>query len=165
MPSSKDNNEVSVVKHQLAVLEKTVQELYAKHGIDRVTMDKENTALAIDQYNNFKASYTLNEKEPSVLDQQPKSNTSKECQLFLDDSINGVDVLVAIGKVYMACVPTDTFHGIPLGEENVRVTITIPKLKYALLPIPTNEATIVVEDVGGFVAWPKRLIVIDTSLS
>ena len=40
-----------------------------------------------------------------------------------------------------------------------------PKLKHALLPIPTNEATIMEKVVGGFVAWPKRIIVIDTSLS
>ncbi|GMN27587.1 hypothetical protein TIFTF001_044144 [Ficus carica] len=68
----------------------------------------------------------LNEKEPGVLDQQPTPNASKECHLFFDDSINGEDVLVAIGRAYMECVPTDIVHGIPLGEENVRVTITIP---------------------------------------
>nr|GMN27576.1 hypothetical protein TIFTF001_044137 [Ficus carica]GMN27612.1 hypothetical protein TIFTF001_044141 [Ficus carica] len=95
MPSSKDNTEVSVVKRQLAALEKTVHELCAKH-------------------------------EPGVLDQQPTPNASKECHLFFDDSINGEDVLVAIGRAYMECVPTDIVHGIPLGEENVRVTITIP---------------------------------------
>ncbi|GMN46140.1 hypothetical protein TIFTF001_015332 [Ficus carica] len=39
--------------------------------------------------------------------------------------------------------------GIPLGEENVRVTITVPKLKRALLPILTNEATCIEEVVGG----------------
>ncbi|GMN64636.1 hypothetical protein TIFTF001_033718 [Ficus carica] len=65
----------------------------------------------------------------------------------------------------MDCVPTDTVHGIPLGEENVRVTITVPKLKRALLPIPTNEATCIEEAVSGFVAWPKRLVIIQTSLS
>ncbi|GMN46294.1 hypothetical protein TIFTF001_015471 [Ficus carica] len=65
----------------------------------------------------------------------------------------------------MDCVPTNTIHGIPLCEENVRVTINIPKPKHALLPISTNEATIIEEAVGGFVAWPKKLIVIETSMS
>ena len=65
----------------------------------------------------------------------------------------------------MDCVPTDTVHGIPLGEENVRVTITVPKINRALLPIPTNEATSIEEAVGGFVAWPKSLVVVQTSLS
>ncbi|GMN47146.1 hypothetical protein TIFTF001_016341 [Ficus carica] len=92
-------------------------------------------------------------------------NASKECQLFLDDSINGGNVLIAIGRAYMECVPINTVQGIPLGEENVRVTITILKLKHVLLPIPTNEATIVEEAVSKFVVWPKRLIIIDTSLS
>ena len=43
--------------------------------------------------------------------------------------------------------------------------ITVLKLKHALLLIPTNEATIVEEAVGGFVDLLKRLIVIDLSLS
>ncbi|GMN64973.1 hypothetical protein TIFTF001_034041 [Ficus carica] len=152
MSSSKDNTEVSVVKYQLVALEKTIQELCAKHGIDRETMAEENTAPTVDQHNSFKASCTLNEKEPGVSDQQPTLSASKECRLFLNDSINGRDVLVAIGRAYMECVPTDTVHGILLGEENVRVTITILKLKHALLPIPTNKVTIVKEAVGGFVA-------------
>ena len=92
-------------------------------------------------------------------------NESKECQLFLTDFINGGEVLVALGRAYMDCVPTDTVHGIPLGAGNVRVTISVPKLKRALLPIPTNEATYIEEAVGGFVAWPKKLVVLQSSLS
>ncbi|GMN65111.1 hypothetical protein TIFTF001_034185 [Ficus carica] len=80
MQSSRVNAEVSAVKEQLAVLERTIQELCAKHATP---------------------------------------NASKECQLFLDDTINGGDVLVAIGRAYIDYVLTDTVHGIPLGEENV----------------------------------------------
>ena len=65
----------------------------------------------------------------------------------------------------MDCVPTDTVHGIPLGEGNVRVTISVPKFKHALLPVPTHEATYVEEAVGGFVAWPKKLVMLQSSLS
>ncbi|GMN42721.1 hypothetical protein TIFTF001_011937 [Ficus carica] len=133
MQISKDNTKVSVVKCQLAALEKTVQELCAKHGIDRKTKADENTAPTVDNHNSFMANCTLNEKEPRV--------------------------------VYMECVLTDIVLGISLGEENMRVTITVPKLKHALLPISTNEATIMEEDVSGFVAWLKRLFVIDMSLS
>ena len=68
IPSSKDNTEVSVVKRQLVALGKTVQEICGKHSIDRETMDEKNTALTINQHNSFKTSYTLNEKEPGVLD-------------------------------------------------------------------------------------------------
>ncbi|GMN67788.1 hypothetical protein TIFTF001_036841 [Ficus carica] len=128
-------------------------------------MAEVTTTPTVDQHNSFKASFTLNEKEAGPLDPQPMPNASKECQLFLTDLVNGGDVLVAISRVYMDCVPTDIVHGIPLGEDNVRVTITVPKLKRALLPIPTNEATCIEEAVGGFVAWPKKLVVVQTSLS
>ncbi|GMN48625.1 hypothetical protein TIFTF001_017786 [Ficus carica] len=98
-----------------------ILELCAKNGIDRETMDEENTAPTVDQHNSFKASCTLNEKELGVSDQQPTPNV---------------------------------IHGIPLGEENVRVTVTVPKLKHALLSILTNETTIVEEAISGFAAWP-----------
>ncbi|GMN45012.1 hypothetical protein TIFTF001_014204 [Ficus carica] len=135
------------------------------HGINRETMAEEATAPTVDQHNSFKASCTLNEKEADTSDQPPMPNASKECQRFLTDLINGGNVLVAIGRAYMDCVLTDTVHGIPLGEGNVRVTISVPKLKRALLPIPTNEAIYIEEAVGGFVAWPKNLVVFQTSLS
>ncbi|GMN30380.1 hypothetical protein TIFTF001_041450 [Ficus carica] len=82
-------------------------------------MAEENTTPIADQHNSFKASCTHNEKEPGVSDLQPTPNKSKECQLFLDDTINGGDVLVAIARAYMGCVQTDIVHGIPFGEENV----------------------------------------------
>ena len=45
------------------------------------------------------------------------------------------------------------------------MTISVPKLKRALLPIPTSEATYIEEVVGGFVDWPKKLVVLQISLS
>ncbi|GMN69955.1 hypothetical protein TIFTF001_038999 [Ficus carica] len=161
----RENPEVSFMKRQLAALERTVQELCAKHGINRETMAEEAAPETVDQHNSFKVSYTLNEKDADAPDPQPMPNESKECQLFLTDFINGGEVLVALGRAYMDCVPTDTVHGIPLGVGNVRVTISVPKLKRALLPIPTNEATYIEEVVRGFVAWPKKLVVIQSSLS
>ncbi|GMN62752.1 hypothetical protein TIFTF001_031835 [Ficus carica] len=162
---SRENAEVSDMKRQLAALERTVQELCAKHGINRETMAEKATIPTVDQHNSFKASCTVNEKEAGSSNPKPMPNASKECQLFLPNLVNGGDVLVAIGRAYMDGVPTNTVHGIPLGEENVRVTITVPKLKRALLPVPTNEATCIEEAVGGFVAWPKRLVVVQTSFS
>ncbi|GMN45080.1 hypothetical protein TIFTF001_014272 [Ficus carica] len=161
----RENPEVSFMKRQLAALERTVQELCAKHGINRETMAEEAAPETVDQHNSFKASCTLNEKDTDAPDPQPMPNESKECQLFQTDFINGGEVLVALGRAYMDCVPTDTVHGIPLGVGNVRVTISVPKLKRALLPIQTNEATYIEEAVGGFVAWPKKLVVIQSSLS
>ncbi|GMN42749.1 hypothetical protein TIFTF001_011962 [Ficus carica] len=156
---------VSDMKRQLAALERTVQELCAKHGINQETMAEETNAPTVYQHNSFKTSCTITEKEAGPSDPKPMPNASKECQLFIPDLVNGGDVLAAIGRAYMDCVPTDTVHGIPLGEENVRVTITVPKLNRALLPIPTNEATSIEEVVSGFVAWPKILVIVQTSLS
>ncbi|GMN20988.1 hypothetical protein TIFTF001_043214 [Ficus carica] len=116
--SSRKNAEVSDMKRQLAALERTVQELCVKHGINRETMAEETTAPTVDQHNSFKASCTLNEKEARPSDPHPMSNASQECQLFLTDLVNGGDVLIAIGRAYKDCVPTDTVHGISLGEEN-----------------------------------------------
>ncbi|GMN51397.1 hypothetical protein TIFTF001_020547 [Ficus carica] len=107
---------VSDMKRQLAALERTVQELCAKHGINRETMAEETTAPTVDQHNSCRASCTLNEKKAGPSDLKPIPNASKECQPFLPNLVNGGDVLVAIGKAYMDCVPTDTVHGIPLDS-------------------------------------------------
>ncbi|GMN69464.1 hypothetical protein TIFTF001_038516 [Ficus carica] len=122
--SSRENVEVSAVKRQLAALERTVQELCAKYGINRKTMAEENTASTVDQHNSFKASCTQNEKEPGPSDPQPTPNARRTWAMF-----------------------QPTVREIPLGEKNVRLTINVPKLKHALLPIPTNEATIIEEAV------------------
>ncbi|GMN57666.1 hypothetical protein TIFTF001_026774 [Ficus carica] len=113
----RENPEVSFMKRQLAALERTVQELCAKHGINRETMAEEATAPTVDQHKCFKASCTLNEKEADTSDLSPMPNASKECQLFLTDLINGGDVMVTIGRTYKDCVLTDTVHGIPLGTQ------------------------------------------------
>ena len=165
MHAPRENPEVSFLKRQVAALERTVQELCAKNGLNREPQTDDAAPPTAEQHNSFKVSCTLSEKEPDASDPQPTPNASKECQLFLTDFINGGEVLVAIGRAYMDCVPTDTVHGIPLGEGNVRVTITVPKLKRALLPIPTTDATYIEEAVGGFVAWPKKLVVLQSSLS
>ncbi|GMN23092.1 hypothetical protein TIFTF001_047534 [Ficus carica] len=71
---------------------------------------------------------------------------------------NNMELLVAFGRAWLESLPTDTVHGIPLGEGNVRVSINVPKLKKAALPIPTYEATTLEEAVNGFLACPKTLV-------
>ena len=163
--SSSEKAEYLDMKLKIAALERTVMELCAKHGINRETMAEEPTAPTVDQHNSFKASCTLNERGAEASDPKTMPNASKECYLFIPDVINGGDVLVADGRAYMECVPTDTIHGMPLGEDNVRVTITVPKQRTARLPIPTQEATYVEEAVGGFVAWPRRLVAVQPDLT
>ena len=63
MHVTRENPEVSFMKRQIAALERTVQELCAKHGINRETMAEEAAPPTVDQHNSFKASCTINEKE------------------------------------------------------------------------------------------------------
>ncbi|GMN68849.1 hypothetical protein TIFTF001_037903 [Ficus carica] len=51
------------------------------------------------------------------------------------------------------------------GGGNVRVSINVPKFKKSPLPIPTYDATTMEDAVNGFVAWPKRLVELDTSMN
>ncbi|GMN22527.1 hypothetical protein TIFTF001_051216 [Ficus carica] len=45
---------------------------------------------------------------------------SQECKLYIFDEVQGGQVLVAFGRAWLESLPTDTVHGIPLGEGNVR---------------------------------------------
>ncbi|GMN67078.1 hypothetical protein TIFTF001_036138 [Ficus carica] len=89
----------------------------------------------MDQHNSFKASCSVQEKQHGVSDPPTMQVDSQE------------------------------FHGIPLGEGNVQVLINVPKLKKVALPIPKYEATTVEDAVNGFVAWPKTLVELDTSMN
>ncbi|GMN75583.1 hypothetical protein TIFTF001_056707 [Ficus carica] len=90
---------------------------------------------------------------------------SQECKLYIFNEVQGGQVLIAFGRAWLESLPTDTVHGIPLGKGNVRVSINVPKLKKSPLPIPTYEATTVEDAINGFVAWPKTLVELDTSMN
>ncbi|GMN70129.1 hypothetical protein TIFTF001_039172 [Ficus carica] len=126
--------------------------------------DSENVTT-IDQYNSCKASCSIQEKQPGVADPPTMPVDSQQCKLYIFDELHGRQLLVAFGRAWLESLRTDTVHGIPLGEGNVRVLINVPKLKKAALPIPTYEATTVDEAVNGFVAWPKTLVEIDMSMN
>ena len=50
-------------------------------------------------------------------------------------------------------------HGIPLSEDNARVSITRAIQGSAKIPFPIqDEITTVEEAVGTFIAWPRDLI-------
>ena len=50
-------------------------------------------------------------------------------------------------------------HGIPLRDDNYRVAVEVAFIEGAPLPIPNDniDATLVVNVIGSFVAWPKSL--------
>ena len=64
-----------------------------------------------------------------------------------------------------ASLTTDTVHVIPLGEGNMWVSVNVPKLKKAALPIPTYEATTMEVAVNGFVPWSKTLVELNMSMN
>ncbi|GMN60108.1 hypothetical protein TIFTF001_029200 [Ficus carica] len=119
----------------------------------------------VDQHNSFKASCSAQEKQAGVAEPPTMPVDSQECKLYIFDEVQGGQLLVAFGRVWWESLPTDTVHGIPLGEGNVRVSINVPKLKKSALPIPTYDATTVEDAVNGFVAWPKSLVELDMSMN
>ncbi|KAL6175853.1 hypothetical protein ACLB2K_052491 [Fragaria x ananassa] len=81
-----------------------------------------------------------------------------ECQLTIDS----IDNIVAMGK--LICVDVDSsnhlIHGMPLGENNVRVTVVRAIVGDSLVPNPMRDEILTVDDaVGSCVAWPKELVV------
>ncbi|GMN63753.1 hypothetical protein TIFTF001_032825 [Ficus carica] len=124
-----------------------------------------NNVPTVDQHNSFMASCSAQEKQHGVSDLATMPVDSQECMLYIFDEVQGRQLLVAFGRAWLESLPTDTVHGIPLGEENVRVSINVPELKKSALPIPTYEATTVEDAVNGFVAWPKRLVEVNMSMN
>ncbi|GMN32451.1 hypothetical protein TIFTF001_050806 [Ficus carica] len=124
-----------------------------------------NNVPTVDQHNSVKASCSAQGKQHGDSDPPTMAVDSQECKLYIIDEVQGGQVLVAFGRAWLESLPTDTVHGIPLGEGNVRVSINVPKLKKAPLPIPTYEATTVEDAINGFIAWPKTLVELDTSMN
>ena len=158
--SSSKDNEVQSMRREIEELKALVRGLCASKNAE-AAIDPSNVPT-VDQHNSFKASCSVQEKQHGVSDPTTMPVDSQECNLYIFDEVQGGQLLVAFGRAWMRSLPTDTVHGVPLGEGNVRVSIVVPKLKKAALPIPTDEAITVEEAVNGFVAWPITLVEIDT---
>ncbi|GMN32505.1 hypothetical protein TIFTF001_041745 [Ficus carica] len=161
--SSSKDNEVQSMRREIEELKALVRGLCANKDV-APSVDPNNVST-VDQHNSFKASCSAQEKQHGVYDPPTMPVDSQECKLYIFDEVQGGQVLVAFGRAWLESLPTDTVHGIPLGEGNVRVSIKVPKLKKSPLPIPTYEATTVEDAINGFVAWPKTLIELDTSMN
>ncbi|XP_040367479.1 uncharacterized protein LOC112180552 [Rosa chinensis] len=77
-------------------------------------------------------------------------------------AIDTVENIVAIGTVISIDLETkqQTIHGVPLGEENLRVSITETVVPEALLPFPIKDEIVKVKDaIGTCVAWPRNLVI------
>ena len=161
--SSKKDNEVQSMRREIEELKALVRGLCANRDV-QPSVDPKNVPT-VDQHNSFKASCSAQEKQYGVAEPPTMPGDSQECKLYIFDEVHGGQLLVAFGRAWLESLPTDTVHGIPLGEGNVRVSINVPKLKKSPLPIPTYDATTVEDAVNGFVAWPKSLVELDMSMN
>ncbi|PRQ36356.1 putative Ulp1 protease family catalytic domain-containing protein [Rosa chinensis] len=77
----------------------------------------------------------------------------KKCKLAVDTKDN----IVAMGTVIML---DGLIHGVPLGAENIYISIDVPIKEDANLPIPNESAEIftVKQATGTHVAWPRHLV-------
>ncbi|KAL6129739.1 hypothetical protein ACLB2K_073088 [Fragaria x ananassa] len=96
----------------------------------------------------------------------PKESTNAEgvqkgqldCKLAVDTMEN----IVAFGRIVDGDLDPNkqTIHGVPLGAENVRVSIVVPIIGHHLLPYPIKDEIMTVKDALGFiVAWPRNLVI------
>ncbi|GMN40068.1 hypothetical protein TIFTF001_009300 [Ficus carica] len=161
--SSNKDNEVQSMRREIEELKALVRGLCANRDVEP-SVDPKNVPT-VDQHNSFKASCSAQEKQDGVAEPPTMPVDSQECKLYIFNEVQGGQLLVAFGRVWWESLPTDTVHGIPLGEGNVRVSINVPKLKKSPLPIPTYDATTVEDAVNGFVAWPKSLVELDMSMN
>ncbi|PRQ32205.1 putative transposase, Tnp1/En/Spm [Rosa chinensis] len=99
----------------------------------------------------------------------------KDCQFWEEISVQStnvksefklatgsVDNIVAFGTIVKVDVEAtqQTIHGVSLGEENVRVSVTKVVVANALLPFPIKDEIVRVADViGTCVAWPRSLVI------
>ncbi|GMN35080.1 hypothetical protein TIFTF001_042167 [Ficus carica] len=58
-------------------------------------------------------------KKPGVSDPPIMPVESQEFKFYIIDELQGGQLLVAIRRARMESLPTDTVHGMPLGEGNV----------------------------------------------
>ncbi|GMN24044.1 hypothetical protein TIFTF001_040529 [Ficus carica] len=161
--SSSKDLEVQSMRREIEELKALVRGLCANKDV-APSVDPNNVPT-VDQHNSVKASCSAQGKQHGDSDPPTMAVDSQECKIYIIDEVQGGQVLVVFGRAWLESLPTDTVHGIPLGEGNMRVSINVPKLKKAPLPIPTYEATTVEDAINGFVAWPKTLVELDTSMN
>ena len=50
-------------------------------------------------------------------------------------------------------------HNMPIGADNVKVSICVPIVPNAAIPFPLDDIAYVSDAVGAFIAWPRRLVI------
>lgn len=74
-------------------------------------------------------------------------------------AVETINNTVAVGTIVDLDGPDFQIHGMPLGDENVRVAVVVPIQEKAKLPFPIyGDLETVGDAVGCHVAWPKKLV-------
>ncbi|KAF5175577.1 hypothetical protein FRX31_034836, partial [Thalictrum thalictroides] len=76
----------------------------------------------------------------------------QKCLLCIDS----MKTVVAEGYIYSG---SQVVHGIPLGQENAKVSIGKVLDENALLPIPFGDYETVESALSTFAPWPKKFII------
>ena len=77
---------------------------------------------------------------------------SDKCGLYIEENPSR---LVALGRLYEG---STTVHNIPLLHGQVKVGVEEVKDAEALVPVPTDEVTLVGQALNTFLAWPTHLV-------
>ncbi|XP_040361866.1 uncharacterized protein LOC121049252 [Rosa chinensis] len=105
----------------------------------------------------------LTPKKNAVVEQvqvpvQSTNIVQSGCKLAIDS----LDNIMAEGTIIQVDVESckQTIHGVPMAEENARVSITKSIVANALLPIPINDEILFVRDaIGTCIAWPRDWVI------
>ncbi|KAL5133183.1 Cationic peroxidase 1 [Glycine soja] len=96
----------------------------------------------------------VNTKESCVAHSgnDPGTGDSDKCGLYIKENSSR---LVALGRLY---VGSTTVYNIPLLHGQVKVGVEEIKDAEALVPVPTDEVTLVGQALNTFLAWPTHLV-------
>ncbi|XP_024198524.1 uncharacterized protein LOC112201828 [Rosa chinensis] len=103
---------------------------------------------------NPKVTAIIEEEVRDIMAPKTSANTDLEttaavhkCELAVDR----VDNIVAIGTIIQVNVASSDqlIHGVPLGKENMRVSVVRAIVDDALLPIPVKDEIVTVSDAIG----------------
>ncbi|KAH1213130.1 hypothetical protein GmHk_14G041146 [Glycine max] len=82
----------------------------------------------------------------------PGTGDSDKCRLYIEENPS---CLVALGRLYEG---STTVHNIPLLHGQVNVGVEEVKDAEALVPVPTDDVTLVGQALNTFLAWPTHLV-------
>ncbi|XP_040367463.1 uncharacterized protein LOC112179893 [Rosa chinensis] len=96
------------------------------------------------------------------IDLTTKQEKSKVMGVEIDAklALGSIDHIVALATIMECDDSSQTCHGYPLGDNNVRVSVYCVVDEKALVPFPVADEILTVRQaMGSWVAWPKELVI------